>query len=169
METKIGVYGYEKINGKPVEIKPVSIYHQFIVSEVASQIYSRHKKDLAIVAGPFKIYLDEQNIFLPDVICFKKEKAEEIVEGDRLFRGMDWICEVLTFETAEEDLQYKGKKYLEYGCKEYWVIDPYSLEAEGHLLSESGKIYKILTQGFIESAYLSQTISIGTILAPPYQ
>ncbi len=168
MESKIGVYGYEKINGDLVEIKPVSFYHQLVIAEITSQIYAVHKREKVILSGPFKVYLDEENIFLPDIICFEKDKAEEIIEGDRIYRGVDWICEVLTFETAEKDLNYKVSKYLEYGCKEYWVVDPYSLEAEGHILTEDGKSYRILTQKFIQSAYLSQRIELGTILLPPF-
>ncbi len=162
-EPKIGMYGYELINGDIVEVPPLLAYHYALITEIVAQIYQKHKDDLIVLAGPYKIYIDDDNIFLPEVICFKKDKEEEAIEGDRIYRSADVVCEVLNSQTICFDLDYKIKKYKEIGCKEYWIIDPYTLDVKGYIYTDED-FYKVESKKFIDSAFLTQEIQLGTIL-----
>jgi Uma2 family endonuclease len=65
----------------------------------------------------------------PDVLGWRRDKQPALPELDQ--RGVvtavpDWICEVLTPESARTDLGEKRLAYHRAGVTHYWIVDPYN-------------------------------------------
>ena len=72
----------------------------------------------------FKKKLDKcRNIFQPDVImvCDKDKLTDKGCEG-----APDFVVEVISKSTSKVDYLIKLMKYMEFGVKEYWIVDSFA-------------------------------------------
>jgi Uma2 family endonuclease len=95
--------------------------HQILVSRLHLALAREAGEDRVLVA-PFDLVLDDENIYQPDVMVFEHpiEFRPEAREVERPIL----VVEVLSPTTASCDLGVKSRRYLEWGVREVWLVDP---------------------------------------------
>ncbi len=73
--------------------------------------------------APFDVYLDEFNVFQPDILFVSKERLS--ILSDRGAEGApDFVIEILSPRNAKIDRFNKRKMYGRHGVTEQWIIEP---------------------------------------------
>ena len=120
---------YELIDGEIYMMASPSIDHQRIVRFFSTKLsnYLDGKPCEPFIA-PFDVFLfqkneknDCQNVFQPDVfvVCDEKKKSKRGING-----APDFIIEIVSPSTSEHDYLNKLSAYMQYGVKEYWIVNP---------------------------------------------
>ena len=137
---------YELIDGLPTAMSPAPTwFHQDICLKIASQIEVFLKgKRCKVLTAPFDVRLNadegDNTVVQPDIIVIcDRTKLDK--KGHGCKGAPDMVAEVLSPFTAKMDKLIKYRKYLQYGVREYWIIDPDSRTVEVNLL-EQGRFYK---------------------------
>ena len=121
---------FELINGRIYAMASPNVIHQDIASFISRKLgnYLEGKKCRAFIA-PLDVVLfkkDEkksQNVFQPDVfvICDPDKISKE-----RIYGAPDFVAEIVSPASIDNDYNQKLGLYMEYGVKEYWIVDPES-------------------------------------------
>ena len=135
----------ELIDGTIYDMASPSSYHQLIAGEIHYQLLTCKKQhDMACspMISPVDVQLncDNKTMVVPDVIivCDKEMIIRRCVYG-----APDFVLEVLSLSTRSKDQILKLKKYLEAGCREYWIVDPENRTVSVYDFSEDNwpKVY----------------------------
>lgn len=116
---------YELIEGELIMTPSPVPYHQWISKNVEYELekFIREKGIGRLFYAPCDVYLDENNVFQPDILFISTSRLKII--GDKNISGApDLIVEILSEATAYRDLVKKKKLYALFGVKEYWIVDP---------------------------------------------
>lgn len=155
------------IDGDVIISMPPIPKHQRIVRDTLFLLttVSRAKGGEALSA-PVEVYLDEHNIFEPDVLYLKADSRCTVGEK-RLTGAPDLVVEVLSPGTARYDRQQKYEAYQQHGVGEYWIVDPLHETVEVWTLGEGVFERKGAYAGedTFESVTLGETISVNTIFS----
>lgn len=117
-----------------------STKHQRISMRLSSKLYEFLKgKECEVFSAPFDIKLKSDKIsgdkvVIPDisVICNKKGL------GDNGYEGVPTvIMEILSPSNQAHDLVFKLNLYMQYGVKEYWIINPMLNTVQVYVLDEN--------------------------------
>ena len=125
----------EFIGGKIIVHSPVSDEHwktTDLLSRIVS-IYASVKKLGRVGVKKVMISLTH-NDYEPDIVFFKKEKADTFTQGQVLFPAPDFIVEILSKKTSKTDKTIKKADYAAHGVKEYWIIDTVKQTIEQYIL-----------------------------------
>lgn len=154
---------FEYIDGVVYMSPSPSTKHQQISMILGSEIYNYLKgKQCQVFSAPFDIRLYKEGlqgekIVIPDisVICDKAGL------GENYYKGVpDLIVEILSPSNQSHDLVFKLNLYMQYGVKEYWIVNPmlktiqvYELDDYGNyaqqaVKSESGDIHSKVLKDF---------------------
>lgn len=133
----------EFINGEIVIHSPVRIEHwqasEMLVSMLS--LFTKIKKSGKIGFEKVMISLT-RNDYEPDIVFFRKEKADTFIAGQVLFPAPDFVVEILSKKTAVTDRTTKKEDYAAHGIGEYWIIDAHKQTIEQYLLlSETDTSY----------------------------
>jgi Uma2 family endonuclease len=111
------------IDGEVLISVPPIPKHQAIVGEILFIFLTQAKKQGGkAFISPIEIYLDEHNIYEPDVLYLTPDTTC-VVGEKRLTGAPDLVVEVLSPSTAKFDRQEKYKAYEKHGVREYWIVD----------------------------------------------
>lgn len=111
------------IDGEVVISVPPIPKRQAIVGEILFIFLTQAKKQGGkAFTAPIEVYLDEHNIYEPDVL-YLTPNTSCLVEEKRLTGAPDLVVEVLSPSTAKFDRQEKYKAYEKHGVREYWIVD----------------------------------------------
>jgi Uma2 family endonuclease len=105
----------------------------------------RTKKLGKVFYSPIDVYLNDKNVFQPDIVFIPKERSEIIDWNKGIMGAPDLVIEVLSKGNERYDMAEKKMVYEQSGVKEYWVVDPKTKWCEGFIL-ENGA-YKSLGEG----------------------
>lgn len=72
----------------------------------------------------------ENNIMVPDIAGWKRDRMPKIPDEAFFTLMPDWICEVLSPGTAALDRAKKMPLYAQLGVKYFWLVDPISKTLE---------------------------------------
>ncbi len=125
---------FQLIDGELI-ISPTP-YHQLLskrIFKVIDAFLEKHHIEGTFLYAPLDIYLDNENVFQPDLVYISGQLESELVK-DRISVAPDLIIEILSPSTAYYDLRQKKDFYERYGVKEYLIIDPLSKSAEVYIL-----------------------------------
>lgn len=112
------------VNSEVIIGMPPIPRHQAIVGEIFFLLMTFAKKHGGrAFTSPIEVYLDEHNIFEPDVLYLSPNTACQ-VEEKRLSGAPDLVVEVLSPSTAKIDRHEKYQAYEHHGVREYWIVDP---------------------------------------------
>jgi Uma2 family endonuclease len=103
---------YQLIQGELVMSPAPSIFHQKISKRIFQILYKNIENDQKgeVFYSPVDVYLDEENVFQPDlVIVLKDSKAK--IEEKGIIGAPDVVLEVLSPSSAYYDLVEK-RKYI---------------------------------------------------------
>lgn len=130
----------EYIDGIIYMVPSPSTKHQRISMRLSSELYQFLKgKECEVFSAPFDIKLKSDKIsgdkvVIPDisVICDKKGL------GDNGYEGVPTvIMEILSPSNQAHDLVFKLNLYMQYGVKEYWIINPMLNTVQVYVLDEN--------------------------------
>ena len=126
---------FELIEGHLVKELSPEYLHQKVSMHLSSDLHQFVKaKDLGeVLAAPMDVYLDEENIFQPDILFIAKENLS-LIEKDGLHGPPDIVVEILSPSNAYHDVSTKLRIYEKYGVKEYFIIDPPSKDVTRYFL-----------------------------------
>lgn len=114
----------ELIDGEVLTPMPPIPRHQAIVIAILSLLIPLAKqRGGKVLTAPVEVYLDEHNIYEPDVLYLSPTTRCKI-EEKRLVGAPDLVIEVLSPSTARYDRQEKYRAYERHGVGEYWIVDP---------------------------------------------
>lgn len=146
---------YQLINGKLIETPTPEVIHQKVAGRLLYLLHKLEKETkMGTVIHLIDLYLDEKNVFQPDIVVLLKEGRAK-VEEKGIFGPPDVVVEILSPSTAYYDLIVKKEVYERVGVKECWLLDPnrktfeiYKNTGEGFKLTsqarERGKVFSEL-------------------------
>ncbi|PIE19512.1 MAG: hypothetical protein CSA65_02375 [Proteobacteria bacterium] len=79
--------------------------------------------------------LDEE-VLVPDLAGWRRERLPEIPEGHKFTVAPDWVCEVLSPSSKSSDREEKMPIYAHYGVGYLWLVDPKTKTLEAYRLGE---------------------------------
>jgi Uma2 family endonuclease len=111
--------------------------HAIIQNELFVAIFNHVQgKNLGkAFCAPVDVYLNDENIFQPDIFFISTGKSS-IIKKRGVFGAPDLVIEILS-QDRNVDLVKKKAVYEECGVQEYWVVDPETKKAEGFTLQEN--------------------------------
>jgi Uma2 family endonuclease len=174
-EKKLTIKDYEKLpEGSPYQLikgalimSPApSTEHQRSSKKIFLKLYEFiEKSNLGeVLYSPFDVYLDNENVYQPDIVVILKNSKAKIIEKG-IEGTPDIVIEIISPSTAYYDLIEKKEVYEKYGVKEYWIIDPKSKTFEIYLNSESGfeLFSKAKIKGLVKSQILNLELNVEEI------
>ena len=126
---------YEIHGGALVVVPSPLPCHQIAVTELVTLLcdYGRRSGGIAL-AAPLDLVLDEYDVVQPDVVFFRAERRHLVRPYAVTRSAPDIAVEVLSPSTAAVDRGRKMRVFARYGVPECWVVDPFRLEIEVHVL-----------------------------------
>ena len=118
---------FELIDGQIIGMAGNTTWnHQAVSGFIARKIGNYLEGKTCQVASDINVYLYKEiigsckNIFQPDVVvgCDKSKMTDKGYEGTP-----ELVVEVISKSTAKNDYHTKCRTYMEYGVKEYWIVD----------------------------------------------
>ncbi len=80
------------------------------------------------------------HILVPDLAGWRRERMPEMPDTAYFTLPPDWVCEVLSPDTARTDRADKMPIYAEYGVPFLWLIDPVPRTLEIFVLREGALV-----------------------------
>lgn len=139
-----------------IMMEPCPAYsHQNMLLEILMPIanFIRSHRLGKVLFAPFDVYLDQENVFRPDMFFISRERLH-LIKKNGLHGAPDLVAEVLSPSTSRYDRKDKKRVYEHSGVKEYWIIDPDTHMVQGFRLIDD--IFKAFpsARGMIRSALL---------------
>ena len=149
----------EFINGEIIVHSPVKKKHNDASSLLNCLLGVYVRKNKLGFVGYEKIMVRlTRNDYEPDVVFFRKDKADLFSPNQTLFPAPDLVIEVLSDSTEDKDRGIKFQDYEAHEVMEYWIIDAenqvleqYMLTSTGyelHLKSDNGYVKSVAVEGF---------------------
>jgi Uma2 family endonuclease len=116
---------YQLIQGDLYMAPAPNRFHQEISRNLQFELHSYLKRNPIgkLFNAPFDVYLDEINVFQPDIIIVLNERLGILTEAGA--EGVpNLVIEILSPKTRRLDLVNKKQEYARAGVKELWIIDP---------------------------------------------
>jgi Uma2 family endonuclease len=148
-----------------IGVAPIPL-HQMVVMSIAGLLwlYSKQYGGKTFTA-PIEVYLDEHNIFEPDILYLAPE-TRCVIDPKRLVGPPDLVIEVLSPSTAKHDREQKFRAYEKHKVYEYWIVDPSNAYLEVWTLQGESfaKLGTFVTGDSFTSAVLkAQPVTVSTI------
>lgn len=106
-----------------------------------------------IRTGPYGVFLDEENVFEPDIVFISNESLHKIKKNG-LHGAPDLVIEILSPSTTRYDKNQKKNVYERHGVREYWIVDPETKEVQGFFLKDDSYESPLKLEGKIASKVL---------------
>ena len=135
--------------------------HQDIVKIILFRIESYLRKNpIGKVLSDVDIYINEKNVYRPDIFFVADEQMDILGDDGYVHGAPHLVIEVLSPGTSKYDKTKKKEIYGEYGVKEYWLIDPQTLQCTGFV--NEGTSFKSLpsSQGSFTIALLDIAVNL---------
>jgi len=97
-----------------------------------------------ILVEPEIHFVTDQEVVVPDLAGWRKERMPRIPEGHRFEVVPDWVCEILSPSTASKDREVKLPLYAHYGVAYAWLVDPKRRTLEAFALDAGA--WRLLTE-----------------------
>jgi Uma2 family endonuclease len=127
---------FELIEGYLVKEPSPQYSHQDTFAEIFTKMRS-YTKDMDLgktMAAPFDVYLDDENVFQPDILYVAKENLQ-LIKKNGVHGAPDLILEIISPSNAYNDFITKLHIYEKHGVKEYFIVDPETKEVVAYSLS----------------------------------
>lgn len=146
---------FELIEGNLVKVPAREYGHQDVVTLLVSRmrIFADEYNLGKVVVAPTDVYLDDENVFQPDILFVAKENLVRI-ERDGIHGPPDLVIEILSPNNAYHDFTIKFHHYEKHGVKEYFIVDPETKEAVAYSLTDGKFKEAYREKGIIRSDIL---------------
>lgn len=131
---------YQLVEGELLQMSTPSRFHQEVLSNLHGIIWSylRQHRVGVVYTSPFDVYLDQYNVFQPDLLYVSRERSDLLVrEGMR--GAPDLVMEILSPSTASLDRRRKAAIYARTGAGELWLVEPDAQTIEVYALEQSAE------------------------------
>lgn len=82
------------------------------------------RNNLGLLFAPVTdVYLDDENVFQPDLIFISNDNMSIIVD-DKIKGSPNLLIEILSPSNEKMDTEIKKEMYQQFGVKEYWIANP---------------------------------------------
>lgn len=117
-----------------------SFFHQTIIQNLSDLLspYVRDRGLGKVRLAPLDFYLDDHNVYQPDVIFISSARAS-IIQPDGVHGAPDMVAEVLSPRTARYDLNAKRAGYARSRVRELWLVYPEAKRIELFQLQENAE------------------------------
>jgi Uma2 family endonuclease len=131
---------YQLVEGDLYMAPAPNRFHQDISRNLQFELHSYLKANPMgkLYDAPFDVYLDEHNVFQPDLIVVLNEHADILTDAG-VEGAPDFVVEILSPKTQRLDLVNKKRLYATRGVRELWIIDPERQIVSIHRFSEGGQ------------------------------
>ena len=97
-----------------------------------------------VLTAPLDVELSDEDVLQPDLIYISNDRAS--IATDQNIQGPpDLVVEILSPGTADRDRTVKRTRYLKFGVREYWIVDPLAKNVEvlkaGNTEFETVRVY----------------------------
>lgn len=149
----------EFINGEVVMQSPAKWRHT-VASQNLFTLFSLYvsRQSLGYVGHEKVLITLTRNDYEPDIVYFEPGKAQAFVADQMRFPAPDFVVEVLSPSTEENDRGIKFLDYAAHGIAEYWIVDPneemieqYVVQGETYQLrikTHTGTMHSVVLKGF---------------------
>ena len=138
---------YELIGGSIYLMAAPNLNHQRLTRRILYKLEDfLDGKPCEPFIAPFDVVLFEkdessdnsQNLFQPDlfVVCDTEKITHQRING-----APDFIIEVVSPSNSEHDYYYKCNLYMQYGVREYWIVNPETKNVLVHINGEKIKTH----------------------------
>jgi Uma2 family endonuclease len=73
--------------------------------------------------APIDLYIDNKNVFQPD-LAYVSNKNKSVITNRGIEGPIEIIVEIISPSNSYTDRNQKKSSYLQFGIKEYWIVDP---------------------------------------------
>lgn len=117
---------YQLVGGELLPMSAPNRFHQKISGNLYLIIgkYLEQHPIGEIYASPFDVYLDDHNVFQPDLLYISNERAATVLVREGAKGAPDLVIEILSPSTAALDRRRKLAIYGRLGTNELWLVDP---------------------------------------------
>ncbi len=139
------LFDYELINGLLVRKQSPTLKHQRILRRLmtAFDLFAKRTGMGEVLCAPLDVVLDDNNVYHPDIIFVKKDRASILDEVEQVVIGApDLVVEILSKSTIVYDRGEKKDIYERYGVREYWLVDQRTNNIE--VYSYADQRYKLI-------------------------
>jgi Uma2 family endonuclease len=105
------------------------------------------------LAAPIDVYLDDRNVFQPDIIFIAKENLG-IIKKNRIKGVPDLVVEILSPGNSRHDTVTKKAVYERAGVKEYFIVDPVTRNITAFFLKQQKFVKQAPGKGKLVSKLL---------------
>src|SRR5271165_3505836 len=151
---------YQLIEGDLYMAPAPNRFHQEISRnlQVKLYLYLRESGLGKVFNAPFDVYLDETNVYQPDLVVVLNDRLAILTE-DGAEGAPTIVIEILSPKTRRLDLEQKRKAYPRFGIQELWIIDP-----EPRLTTQ----YRFTLDGNATSVTISESDHLTSALLPGF-
>ncbi len=152
---------YQLVEGQLLTMAAPNRFHQKIVGnlfrviDVHLQAQSSPVGDIYV--APFDVYLDETNVFQPDLLFVSAARAAKVLVPEGVRGAPDLAVEILSPSSALLDRRQKRQVYARAGTRELWLIDPILRQVQ---------VYDLARDPERPGAFLEETDALATPLLP---
>src|ERR1700722_5181112 len=148
---------YQLIQGDLYMARAPNRFHQEIFRNLQFELHSYLKRNPIgkLFDAPFDVYLDETNVFQPDLIIVLNERLGILTE-DGAEGAPQLVVQILPPKPRRLDLVNKKQEYARSGVKELWIIDPDTRTLMIHQFASDGieKIRQVDENGELSTELL---------------
>ena len=146
------------INGELIKNPTPEVIRQKVAGRLLYLLHKLEKETkISTVIHLIDLYLDEKNVFQPDIVVLLKEGKAKVEERG-IFGPPDVVVEILSPPTAYYDLIVKKEVYERVGVKEYWLLDSNRKTFEIYKNTEEG--FKLTSQAKEKGKVLSEILEL---------
>ena len=160
---------YELIAGEIHMVPSPTPNHQscvFRLAKVLDDFVLEHELGSVHIA-PLDVVLSKEDVLQPDILFISKGR-ESIITERNIQGAPDLVVEVLSPGTADRDRTLKRTRYLKFGVREYWIVDPESKSIEVLKAGQSDfETVRVYSEGATATSPILEGIQVDvtTILA----
>ena len=116
--------------------------HSVSSSSLGAELYGPYQRGSGgpggwwIIDEPEIHFSHDEEVCVPDIAGWRKERMPKIPRGHRFKIVPDWVCEVLSPSTAKKDRVVKMPVYAQYGVAYLWLVNPLEKTLEAFELRE---------------------------------
>jgi Uma2 family endonuclease len=144
----------EFINGEIIFHSPVRLQHNVVGKFLLTLLDTYVRKHKLGYVGYEKLLITlSRNDYEPDLCFFSDANAQQFSPQQTRFPAPDFIVEILSQTTEDNDRGVKFEDYAAHSVNEYWIIDPDAEIVEQYVLAgDEYELVKKTDSGVLKSA-----------------
>jgi Uma2 family endonuclease len=123
------------INGELIMSPAPNPSHQRVLRKLF-KVFDNLNPQGEIFFAPIDLFINKLNVYQPDLI-YLSEVGKKFISNRGIEGPPDIIVEIISPSNIFTDRNIKKRIYLDFGVKEYWIVDPGNKTLEIYLHTQS--------------------------------